>query len=156
MEKENYLSGRAPEMNHIRITLALLRVASLRRKGPGSQLVMQYQLGALTTCAAVFVYVFFRRRRRLSAIRDVPGPVNPSWIFGMSPGYQLALFTSSCRSISLNVENPQGHQWYFMAEDAGRVEKRFLESFGNIVRWKGPFGVCCAYRTRTGVLHPNS
>ena len=38
-------------------------------------------------------------------------------------------------------ETPQGHQWYFMNEEAGGVEKRFLEKFGNVVRWKGPLGV---------------
>ena len=46
---------------------------------------MLRQLGALAICVAVFFCVFLRRRRKLSAIRDVPGPVNPSWIFGMSP-----------------------------------------------------------------------
>jgi len=47
---------------------------------------MQHQLGALATCAAVFAYFFLRRRGKPSAIRDVPGPVNPSWIFGTPPG----------------------------------------------------------------------
>ena len=28
-----------------------------------------------------------------------------------------------------------------MIEDAGGAEKRFLENFGKIVRWDGPFGV---------------
>ena len=46
---------------------------------------MQRQLGALATCAAVFFCVFFRRRRRLSSLKDVPGPPNPSWIFGTFP-----------------------------------------------------------------------
>ena len=44
---------------------------------------MQYQLEAIATCAAVFVYVILRRRRL--SIADVPGPENPSWIFGTSP-----------------------------------------------------------------------
>ena len=52
---------------------------------------MGYQLGVLVTCAAVFGYVFLRRGRKLPAIRDVPGPVNPSWIFGMFPVVNLAL-----------------------------------------------------------------
>ena len=30
-------------------------------------------------------------------------------------------------------------------EDAGGTEKRFLETFGNIVRWNGPFGVRRAF-----------
>jgi len=29
------------------------------------------------------------------------------------------------------------------------VEKRFLENFGNIVRWNGPFGVCLAFLLST-------
>ena len=48
-------------------------------------MAMQYQLGALATCAVVFVYAMLRTRRRPSTIKDVPGPVNSSWIFGMSP-----------------------------------------------------------------------
>ena len=67
----------------------------------GNELVMEYQLGALTTCAAVIAYLLFRRHRRLSTIRDVPGPVNPSWIFGMSP---TSLLTFSWRSVVLNVK----------------------------------------------------
>ena len=55
-------------------------------------LAMQSQLGALVTCAAILVYAFLRRCRRLSAIRDVPGPVNPSWIFGTSPDDQPGPF----------------------------------------------------------------
>ena len=57
----------------------------LHCKSSNGEQIMQYQLGALMTCAALFVYVFLRRRRRLSVIRDVPGPMNLSWIFGMSP-----------------------------------------------------------------------
>jgi len=63
---------------------------------------MQYQLGALATCTAIFVYVFLRRYRKPSAIRDVPGPANPSWIFGTSPAFHLLL-----QPITLNVKNPK-------------------------------------------------
>lgn len=52
---------------------------------------MQYRPGALTACVAVFVYLVFRRHRKRSAIKDVPGPVSPSWIFGMSLEGQPAL-----------------------------------------------------------------
>ena len=65
---------------------------------------MGCQLGALTTCAAVFVYVLLRRARKLPVIRDVPGPVNPSWIFGMFPMGQSGPFTSSRWSMTLSVE----------------------------------------------------
>ena len=54
--------------------------------------VMEYKLGVPAACVAVFVYALLRRRRRLSAIRDVPGPANPSWIFGM---FLEACFTLS-------------------------------------------------------------
>ena len=64
---------------------------------------MQHQFVALATCAAVFVFVILRRRARLSAIRDVPGPVNPSWIFGKSSEGQPGPFTSR-RSKALNVK----------------------------------------------------
>ena len=40
-----------------------------------------------------------------------------------------------------------------MIEDAGGAEKRFLENFGNVIRWDGPFGVRLAfYRTAVGIL----
>ena len=61
---------------------------------PNDKPAMQYQLGALATCVAVIVYAILRRHKRLSAIRDVRGPVNPSWIFGMSPGVNPDPITS--------------------------------------------------------------
>ena len=104
-------------------------------------MTMQYELGTLATCAALFVYVFLRRHRRLSAIKDVPGPANPSWIFGTSMKGQSDPFYLLLWIESAECENLQGHQWYFLTEDAGVVEKRFLENFGNTVRWNGPLGV---------------
>ena len=85
-------------------------------------------------------------------IRDVLGPVNPSWIFGMlranlAPLYPLLWVENA------ECENLQGHRWYFQTEDAGRVEKRFLENFGNTVRWSGPLGVC---RARDDGLYSSS
>lgn len=45
---------------------------------------MGYQLGVLAACAAVFVYAYLRRgNKKFAMIRDVQGPANPSWIFGM-------------------------------------------------------------------------
>ena len=66
---------------------------------------MQSQLGALAAGAVVFVYLFLRRRNRLHAIRDVPGPENPSWIFGMCWRINLTPCTFSRRSIALNVKS---------------------------------------------------
>ena len=77
--------------------------ALLRSRG-SDRLGMQYQLGGLVTCAAVLAYAFLQRYRRSSTIRDVPGPVNPSWIFGMYPGVNATRFTSSSGSIVLNVK----------------------------------------------------
>jgi len=45
---------------------------------------MEYQLGTLAACTALFVYVWIRRYGEPSPVKDVPGPVNPSWIFGKS------------------------------------------------------------------------
>ena len=100
---------------------------------------MQYRLEALATCAAVFVYLAFRRYRRRSVIRDIPGPVNPSWIFGMSLGHRL--FSLPLTWVDgADCKHPQGHQWYLQS-GAGEVEKRFLENFGNVARLNGPLGV---------------
>ena len=52
------------------------------------------------------------------------------------PKFYLLLWIESAE-----CENLQGHQWYFLTEDAGVAEKRFLKNFGNIVRWNGPLGV---------------
>jgi len=59
-----------------------------------------------------------------------PGPFHP-WAYGT------------------DCENPQGHQWYLLAEDTGGVEKRFLDNFGNVARWNGPFGVRLAVLLNT-------
>jgi len=109
---------------------------------------MQYQFGALGICAIAFAYVFLRRRRRLATIEDVPGPVNPSWIFGTSPVGQPDPSHFFSEIDGIECVNVQGHQWYIQAEEAGAADKRFLEYFGNIVYWNGPFGVRLA-------LHPS-
>ena len=118
---------------------------------------MQYQLGALVACTAVFAYAFLRRHRKLSTIRDVPGPLSPSWIFGMSPEGQYDPFRLHLLVDTAERQTPQGHQWYILLEAAGGAEKRFLEEFGNIVRFNGPFGVRLTfYRTYAGSLRSNS
>ena len=67
---------------------------------------MYYLFGTLATCTAVFVYIVLRRLRKPSAIKDVPGPPNPSWIFGMFHRENLTPPTS-CGSIALNVRTFQ-------------------------------------------------
>lgn len=116
---------------------------------------MEYQLVAPATCAAVFVYVFLRRRRRFAAVKDVPGPANPSWMFGTFLEEQPASPSHPIPNVyGTKRENPSGHQWYIQIEEAGGAARRFLEDFGSVVRWNGPFGVRLVfYRTNTGDPH---
>jgi len=44
---------------------------------------MDFQQAALTICGVTVAYVLYRRYRNLT-IRDIPGPKNPSWIYGIS------------------------------------------------------------------------
>ena len=127
----------------------------LLRGEDSSDKAMEYQLAALAACAAVFAYVLLRRGRKLSAVRDVPGPVNPSWIFGMFPVGRLGPFASPV-AYSTDRETLQGHQWYLQVEEAGGTERRFLRTFGNVVRWNGPFGVRLAFHEHTLVTRIRS
>jgi len=66
---------------------------------------MQYQLEALAALAAVIiVYAVLRRQRKLSSIRDVPGPVNPSWLFGMLLGSTRPNLPA-CKPLALNANS---------------------------------------------------
>ena len=56
------------------------------------------------------------------------------------PGVSMTQLISLCDE-AIEREILSGHQWYFQAGEAGAADKRFLEDFGNIVRWNGPFGV---------------
>jgi len=49
---------------------------------------MDFQQTALAACGAAVAYVLYRRYRNL-AIKDVPGPKNPSWIHGISGSHTL-------------------------------------------------------------------
>ena len=44
----------------------------------------------------------------------------------------------------------KGHQWYFQSEEPGDIERRFFETYGNVVRWKGPLGVSLAPKVDAG------
>jgi len=44
---------------------------------------MDFQQAALAICGVTVAYVLYGRYRNLT-IRDVPGPKNPSWIYGIS------------------------------------------------------------------------
>ena len=43
---------------------------------------MEFQQAVLAACGAAVVYLCYKKYRALS-IADVPGPKNPSWIYGM-------------------------------------------------------------------------
>ncbi|KAF9780802.1 cytochrome P450 [Thelephora terrestris] len=68
---------------------------------------------ALMFCGATVAFIWYKRLRAF-AIRDVPGPRNPSWIYG--------------------------HAWSWISSKAIVVEKELLEEYGSIVRWNGLFG----------------
>jgi len=85
-------------------TSALLTL--LRDKGSNGE-TMGYQLGALATCVAVFVYVSLRWRRKSPTIKDLPGPANPSWIFGMCPRANLTPLASPRMPMTLSMETFQ-------------------------------------------------
>ncbi|KAF9779010.1 cytochrome P450 [Thelephora terrestris] len=68
---------------------------------------------ALAICGATVTYIWYKRHRTFS-IRDVPGPKNPSWIYG--------------------------HAWWWEAEEVAVVEKKILEEYGTIARWNGSLG----------------
>ena len=106
----------------------------------GELLAMGYQLAALV-CVVALVYVFLQRCKKFTTIKDVPGPVNPSWIFGMSPAGQPNSSIPVQEVYNVEHASSQGHQWYLQTNEAGGAEKRFTENFGNIVRWNSPFGV---------------
>lgn len=73
-------------------------------------------------------------------------PVLDFWYVNVSPSYLFLEVDGTKREIL------QGHQWHLLIEEAGGPEKRFLEEFGNIVRWNGVFGVRPAvHRTCAGV-----
>jgi len=44
---------------------------------------MDFQQTVLTICGAAVAYALYKRYRNF-VIRDVPGPKNPSWIYGIS------------------------------------------------------------------------
>ena len=55
---------------------------------------MDFQQAVLTICGAAVAYVLYGRYRN-SAIRDVPGPKNPSWIYGISGSRHMPNDTNS-------------------------------------------------------------
>ena len=99
---------------------------------------MDFQQAALATCGLVVTYVWYKLYRALT-ISDVPGPKNPSWIYGMRPhvtyAYAALLF------FYISPVPGTGHLWWWQLEEARVVEKNLLGKYGTVVRWNGPLGV---------------
>src|ERR1700753_2175017 len=94
---------------------------------------MDFQQAALTICAAAAAYIYYKRYQDFT-ISDVPGPKNPSWIFGIS--------WPPCIKRRQLMVSATGHAWWWQNEEGGGVEKRLLEEFGAGARWNGSLGVC--------------
>ena len=93
---------------------------------------MDSQLATLMICATAAAYIYYKRYQN-TAISDVPGPKNPSRIFGIShpPCFRR-------RQLMVSVI---GHEWWWQREEAGVIEKRLLDEYGAVVRWNGSLGV---------------
>lgn len=74
---------------------------------------MNFQQTTLAVCGTAAAYVLYKRYIEVS-ISDIPGPKNPSWIYG--------------------------HLWWWQREGASVVEKKNLEEHGAIVRWNAFLG----------------
>ena len=99
---------------------------------------MKYQLGVPVACVAVVVYAFLRRRRRLFVLRDVPGPANPSWIFGMLLEGRSDPFTPFQRPMALSAKTFQDTSGIFrpkkLEEQRGGSSRTLGTSFVGTVR----------------------
>ncbi|KAF9785284.1 cytochrome P450 [Thelephora terrestris] len=69
---------------------------------------------ATLAISVAFVAYTWYKCRRTSSISDIPGPKNPSWIYG--------------------------HRWWWQSEEASVVEKRILEEYGAVARYNGSLG----------------
>lgn len=68
------------------------------------------------------------------SISDIPGPKNPSWIYGSS-----ASPTNRWHSLT---KSRTGHTWWWMSDEFTVVEKKLLEEYGAVSRWNGSLRVC--------------
>lgn len=93
---------------------------------------MDLQRTALTICGAAVGYIWYKRYRSLT-VSDVPGPENPSWIYGISASPYAA------RYYLTNLGT--GHQWLWQCQDGTVVEKSLLEEYGGVARWNATLGV---------------
>jgi hypothetical protein len=97
---------------------------------------MDSRQAALAICGATVTYIWYKRHRTFS-IRDVPGPKNPSWIYGT-----CHILTNRFHFLT---GFKTGHAWWWESEEVAVVEKKILEEHGTIARWNGSLGVCFFY-----------
>ena len=97
-------------------------------------LVMDFQQATLIICAVGVAYVWYKLYRK-SMIGDIPGPENPSWVYGIP-----LVFTLANRRHHL-TRSGTGHLWWWQREEVAVIEKRILEEYGTVARWNGCFGV---------------
>ena len=85
------------------------------------------------------VYRVYRRYTGIS-LADVPGPESPSFIMGTSiPFYWFSLSPISVVTSGNTKELYQGQ--------AAEADFKWQAQYGNIIRFKGLFGVCHEIRT---------
>ena len=96
------------------------------------------QLAALGG-AAVVTYAVYRRYTRIS-LDDIPGPENPSFLHGtLNSTFALILAYVNITGL---WGGRVGHLPSWQEAEAGELEKHFFATYGSVVRWKGPLGVC--------------
>ena len=94
---------------------------------------MDYTQWAALGGAAAAAYAVYRRYTRIS-LDDVPGPENPSFLYGM-------LHFNSRWFVFDSMRDATGHMPTWRDAEAGELEDHYLTTYGSIVRWKGPLGV---------------
>jgi len=121
----------------------------LRSESSNDKLDMHYQLGALAACTAIFVYALLRRQKKSFAVRDVPGPVNPSWIFGTSQAVNLGFFTPSCRSMALNAKIPKDTSGISRPKKLGEQRRGSSRDLGTSLVGTAPLGYMTSFIGQT-------
>jgi len=72
---------------------------------------MDFQQTALAICGATIVYALYQRYRGLT-ISDVPGPKNPSWIYGILGPFtrQISLSHQYCNRTPMVLATRRGYR----------------------------------------------
>ena len=110
---------------------------------------MEYTQWAALGGAATATYAAYRRYTRIS-LDDVPGPENPSFLYGALHSFQPSMFRFRLNPCT-GTWNATGNMLSVWNAEAGKLEDHYLTTYGSIVRWKGPFGVREFLRNRTPI-----